>query len=155
MTRALDILLQHAEQARDQARTDWQAAQARLQAQQHQAEQLLNYQKDTQARDPARNGRSTGMDALLVHRSFMQRLQQAVDLQRGQIDHTQLQVQALQADLLARELRVAQVQKLKQRRTQETLRHQERQEQRQSDDAGQQRLHQARAEAAQAQHNNA
>lgn len=149
MTRALDILLQHAEQARDRAQSDWQAAQARLRALQQQAQQLLGYQQETRDRDPARDGRPTGIDALMVHRSFMQRLQQAVDLQKAQLDHVQLQAQALQAELMARELRVAQVQKLQARRTQETLRHQGRQEQRQSDDAGQQRLHLARAEAAQ------
>jgi flagellar FliJ protein len=148
MTRALDILLQHAEQARDQALTEWQQAQVRVRGMEQQAEQLLSYRKDTEARDPTRAGRSTGIDALLVHRSFMQRLQQAVDLQQQQLAQARLQAQALQADLRARELRVAQVQKLQQRRATEALREQDRQEQRRSDDAGQQRLHQARAQAA-------
>lgn len=150
MTRALDILLQHAEQARDQALAACQQAQARLQGLQRQLDQLLGYQRDTEARDPTREGRSTGIDALLVHRSFMQRLQQAVDLQQGQLDHAQLHARAVQGYLLAAELRVAQVQKLQQRRNLENLRQQERQEQRRSDDAGQQRLHHSRAQAAEA-----
>ena len=148
MTRALDILLQHAEQARDQAQRAWQQAQARVRALQQQALQLHTYQQETQARDPARAGRSTTMDSLLGHRSFMQRLQQAMALQQSQLDHAQLQLQALQADLMARELRVAQVQKLQQRRGLETLRQQDRQAQRQSDDASQQRLHHSRSQAA-------
>lgn len=148
MTRALDTLLQHAEQARDQAQLACQQAQVRVRALQQQALQLHAYQLETQGRDPAREGRSTTMDSLLVHRSFMQRLQHAVALQQSQLDHALLQVQALQADLLARELRVAQVQKLQQRRSVETLRQQERQEQRQSDDANQQRLHHSRSQAA-------
>lgn len=150
MTRALDILLQHAELARDQALAAWQQAQARVHALQQQARQLQGYTAETAARDPAREGRSTSMDSLLGHRSFMQRLQQAVALQQAQVDYAQLQAQALQADLLAREMRVAQVQKLQSRRHQETLRQQDRQQQRLSDDAGQQRLHHSRAQAAQA-----
>ncbi len=148
MTRALDILLQHAEQARDQAQRVWQQTQTRVQALQQQALQLHGYLQETQARDPTRAGRTTRVDSLLVHRSFMQRLQQAVALQQSQLDHAQLQMQASQADLMARELRLAQVQKLQQRRSFETLRQQDRQEQRQSDDAGQQRLHHSRSQAA-------
>ncbi len=150
MTRALAILLQHAEHARDQAQAQCQQARVRLHGLQQQLDQLMGYQRETEARDPTREGRVTGIDALLVHRSFMQRLQQAVDLQQGQLDHVQLQTRALQADLLAAELRVAQVQKLQQRRHQESQRQQERQEQRRSDDAGQQRLHHSRAQAAEA-----
>lgn len=150
MTRALAILLQHAEQARDQAQAQCQQAQVRQHGLQLQLSQLQGYQRDTEARDPTREGRTTGIAALLVHRSFMQRLQQALDLQQGQLDHAQLQTRALQADLLAAELRVAQVQKLQQRRQLESQRQQERQEQRRSDDAGQQRLHHSRAEAAEA-----
>lgn len=144
MTRALDILLQHAEQARDQAQADCQQAQARLRALQQQAEQLQTYQRDTQARDPARDGRSSGIHELLTHRSFMERLHQALQLLQGQIDHAELQNQAYQADLLARELRLAQVQKLKDRRQLENQRLQDHQEQRRSDDAAQQRLLHAR-----------
>ncbi len=148
MTRALDILLQRAEQARDQAQAEWQQGQARVRALQQQAQQLLGYSQETAARDPTRDGRSTTIDSLLVHRSFMQRLQQAVALQQTQLDHAQLQAQALQADLLALEMRVTQVQKLKQRRHQEDLRQLDRQDQRRSDDATQQRLHLHRAQAA-------
>ena len=150
MTRALDILLQHAEQARDRALTEWQQAQTRVRGMEHQAEQLLGYQKDTEARNPTRAGRTAGIETLLVHRSFMERLQQAVDLQQQQMAHARLQAQALHADLLAQELRVAQVQKLQQRRAAEALLQQDRQEQRRSDDAGQQRLHHARTQAAEA-----
>ena len=147
MTRALDILLQHAEQARDQALADHQQAQARLRALQQQAEQLQGYQRDTQARDPTRDGRSSGIHELLTHRSFMERLHQALQLLQSQVDHAELQSRAHQADLLARELRLAQVQKLKDRRQLEGQRQQDRQEQRSSDDAAQQRLSQARAHA--------
>ena len=102
---------------------------------------------ETQARDPTRGGRSAGIEALMGHRNFMARLQQAQDLLQSQLQTAELHAQAAQADLLAQELRVAQVRKLQERRTQEDQKQTNRRDQRNSDEASQQRLQHHRAQA--------
>ena len=47
-----------------------------------------------------RDGRSSGIHELLTHRSFMERLHQALQLLQSQVDHAELQSRAADMDAL-------------------------------------------------------
>ena len=137
MTRALHTLLEQAELDRDTAlarllQADEAARQARAQA-----EQLHAYREDYLRRAPALNGKSAHIELVRCHQGFMQRLDQAIAQQRGQLEGLEQQAAALREALLEREVRVAAVRKLIERRGQEQQRQAARAEQRHNDEAAQ------------------
>lgn len=134
---ALHTLLEQAETERDAAlarmlQADEAARQARAQA-----EQLHAYREDYRRRAPALNGRSASIELVRCHQGFMQRLDQAIEQQRGQLARIEQQAIELREVLLEREVRVASVKKLMERRAQEAQRHAWRAEQRQTDESAQ------------------
>ena len=137
MTQALHTLLEQAELERDTAlarmlQADEAARQARTQG-----EQLHAYREDYRRRAPALNGRSAHIELLRCHQGFMQRLDQAIAQQRAQQEGIEQQATALREALLEREVRVAAVKKLLERRGQEQQRQTARAEQRHNDEAAQ------------------
>ncbi len=139
MSQALHNLLAHAERERDQARaTVLQAEDAGRRLDQQKA-QLLTYRAEYQQRHPSVDGRSTTIDVLRHHEHFMARLDQAMQHLQGQMGQQDTQLARLRAVLLAREMRLASVRKLLERRGKEQLRKDERHDQRATDDASQQR----------------
>ena len=135
MTQALQMLLEQAELERDTAlarllQADDAARQARAQS-----EQLHAYREDYRRRAPALNGKSAHIELVRCHQGFMQRLDQAITQQRAQLEGLEQQAAALRAALLEREVRVAAVRKLIERRGQEQQRRSNRIEQRQNDEA--------------------
>jgi flagellar FliJ protein len=131
----LQLLLERAEEERDaaQARALQAAEMARRLA--RQAEQLLVYRDEYRRRSPALAVRGTTMELLRYHRDFMQRLEQAIALQRQQLEATEREAAALRETLLAHETRVASVRKLIERRLKELNQRVARIEQRHSDEA--------------------
>lgn len=132
---ALRTLLEQAETERDAAlarmlQADEAARQARAQA-----EQLHAYREDYRRRAPALNGRSASIELVRCHQGFMQRLDQAIDQQRGQLVRVEQQAAEQREVLMGREVRVASVKKLMERRAQEAQRHAARVEQRQTDES--------------------
>jgi flagellar protein FliJ len=132
---ALRTLLEQAETERDAAlarmlQADEAARQARAQA-----EQLHAYREDYRRRAPALNGRSASIELLRCHQGFMQRLDQAIDQQRGQLARIEQQATEQREVLMEREVRVASVKKLMERRAQEAQRQAARVEQRQTDES--------------------
>jgi flagellar FliJ protein len=139
MTQSLQLLLEHAGNERDAARSVLQQAEQALERIRLQVQQLQVYRAEYLARGPGRDGRAAPIALLRCHQDFLQRLDQAVDqLQRQQSSATQ-RVQQLREALLAREQRVASVRKLIERRMAEHRRGAERQEQRRQDEAAQRR----------------
>jgi flagellar FliJ protein len=147
MTAALHTLLSHAERERDEALALLLQAEEDLRRLQQQAEQLLAYRGDYRLRHPATGGRSSSIELLRCHEGFMQRLDQALHQQGGQVQQAQARCQHLRAALLAEETRVASVRKLLERRGLQAQRVAARQEQRLSDETAMQQ-HRRRSEEA-------
>lgn len=135
MNPALQTLLEHAERLRDEALAALLQAEAAARRLQVQAEQLCTYRDEVRQRHPAQGGRSASIELLRCHQGFTQRLDQALALQQAQREEADKRTALLRAELLARELRVAAVRKLLERREDEQERIGARQEQRRSDDA--------------------
>jgi flagellar protein FliJ len=134
MSQSLQVLMAHSERQRDDGLLQVQKAQTQLRQQEQQAEQLLAYRAEYQARHPALNGRSSSIDMLRYHQSFMDRLNQAVQQQQQQVQAAHTRWVARQNEQLALEMRVASVRKLMQRRdhAQEQISH--RKDQRHTDE---------------------
>lgn len=152
MTQALQTLLEHAQRQRDEALAALQQAEAAEAQQRLQAEQLMAYQAEYDARHPARSGRAAPIELLRCHVGFMQRLHQARTQQQGQLQAAQARVARHKQTLLALEMRLAAVRKLADRRGQERQRAANTLEQRRHDDAAQQRAWHTRADTASPQH---
>lgn len=148
----MNTLLEHAEHLRDQAMATLLQAEEGARRLRVQAEQLVAYRSDYQARDPARTGQLATIDALRGHLAFMQRLDQAMALQQGQLDAAQHKVATLRQALLAQETRVASVRKLVERRGHEQGRRSAHLEQRRNDEAAMQRHWRERAAAGNSTH---
>jgi flagellar FliJ protein len=152
MTQALHTLLEHAQRQRDEAQAALQQAESAEVHMRLQAEQLLAYQGEYDARHPARSGRAAPIELLRCQVGFMQRLHQAQTQQQGQLQAAQARVARQKQALLALEMRLAAVRKLVDRRGQERQRAANSLEQRRHDEAAQQRAWHTRAEAASTPH---
>jgi flagellar FliJ protein len=146
MSSTLHTLLEQAETERDAALARMQQADEAVRQSRAQSEQLWAYREDYRRRAPALNGKSATIELMRCHHGFMQRLDQAIDHQRGQLAGIEKQAVALRELLLEREMRVAAVKKLIERRAAEAMRVAARVDQRQTDEAAQ-RVSYGRADA--------
>jgi flagellar protein FliJ len=135
----LNTLLEIAERERDAASAALSQAFEAVRRLQQQMEQLQQYRADYEARSPAAAGRAAPIELLRCHQGFMQRLDHALSQQRGVLHTAELRVLQQRQELVAHEMRVAGVAKLLQRRARELDAHQQRQEQRRSDELALQR----------------
>lgn len=147
MTAALQTLLEHAERQRDAALGAMLQAEDHLRRLQHQEEQLRVYREDYRQRHPALGGRSTSIELLRYHEGFMQRLDQALQQQQGQVQHAEARGAQLRTALVAHETRVASVRKLLERRGAQAQHAAARLDQRRSDETAMNQ-HRRRAEDA-------
>ena len=147
MTAALHTLLEHAERQRDEAHSALLQAEDHLRRLQNQEEQLLAYREDYRQRHPALGGRSTSIELLRCHEGFMQRLDQALQQQRVQVQHAEHRGTQLRADLVAQETRVASVRKLLERRGAQVQQLAARLDQRRSDETAMQQYRRRAEEA--------
>lgn len=137
-TRALQVLLEREEAARDQAAAEL----GRAREQQRQAEarsgMLDDYRRDYVARWSGQFQREASTPQLLQHyHSFMSRLDDALAQQRLFVGRSQAAVQRCRAVLVQAETRVAAVRKLIERRVAEHERQQNRREQKLNDEFAQ------------------
>lgn len=147
MTAALHTLLEHAERQRDDALSAMLQAEDHLRRLENQETQLLAYREDYRQRHPALGGRSTSIELLRCHEGFMQRLDQALQQQRAQVQHAENRGAQLRAALVAQETRVASVRKLLERRGAQVQLQANRLAQRRSDETA---MHQHRRRAEEA-----
>ena len=130
----LTALLAHTERQRDLALADQLKANSISLAAQAQADQLLDYRREYEQRWSAEFRREGRIELVHCYQGFIERLTQAVD--------SQLRVARVAADALAltnavlrdREMQLAAVKKLIERRLAEGRQHMERQDQKQNDD---------------------
>lgn len=147
MTAALHTLLEHAERQRDEALSATLGAEDQLRRLEQQQVQLEAYRDDYRLRHPALGGRSASIELLRYHEGFMQRLEQALQQQQGQVQQAQTRCTLLRQALVAEETRVASVRKLLERRGAQARHLAARQDQRRSDETA---LHQHRRRAEEA-----
>jgi flagellar FliJ protein len=141
---ALQVLLERAEQERDNARAALRQAETMVERAQAQSRQLEQYRGDYDQRW-TRQFRTQGTPELLhCRQSFGERLDLAIGQQQAEVRNLGNRVQRASELLLERERRVAAVRKLIERRQQELRLQAERRDQRQTDEAAQ-RAHTARA----------
>jgi flagellar FliJ protein len=133
----LQTLLQRAEAERDNALAALRQAEALVQQAEQQAQQLQGYRSEYDQRWTARFQESGTTELLHCHRGFGQRLDHAITMQQTNTRQLGNRVQQARDTLLARELRVAGVRKLIERRQAELAKIAARRDQRQTDETAQ------------------
>ena len=131
---SLQMLLETAERARDDAVADLERAARQLDDAQRQAQALQNYTRDYENRWQTQFRQSGGVEIMRCYRDFMLRLSDAVSAQDAKVAHARVAQQHCQAALLERERKVAAIAQLLERRHAEWMRAQARQEQKATDE---------------------
>lgn len=136
-TRTLSVLLEREESARDAAVLALQQAEAQLTQARAQAQALAAYRGETVARWQAQMKAASGIEVVHGYRSFMQRLDQALEQQAGVVQRAEASLGQRREARLAAETRVAAIGRLIGRRVQEHRHAEHRRDQRQTDEAAQ------------------
>ena len=136
-TRTLTVLLEREEAARDAVALALRTAETHLAQAQAQAEALAAYRRDYLARWSAQLQQSAAIEVVHCYRSFMQRLDQALEQQTGVIRRAESTVAQRRAERLAAETRCAAIARLIGRRVEAHRHHEQRLEQRRTDEAAQ------------------
>jgi flagellar FliJ protein len=134
---ALTTLLQQAETERDNALVLMQQAEQRTQAAQSQHEQLLAYRGQYRQRWAQQFTVNSAIEIVQCYQGFGDRLEQAIAHQEQAVAQSKAQAERMRQLLAERELRVASVRKLIERRQQEQRRVEERRDQKLTDEAAQ------------------
>jgi flagellar FliJ protein len=132
--RTLSVLLEHAQNERDEALRDLQEASAQADQAKTQADQLQTYRSDYQQRWSSQFARQGTMDIVMCYQSFGARLDQAIAHQSQVAQYANNRVAVARQLLMERELRVLSVRKLMERRHQEMQRVLARQDQKSTDE---------------------
>lgn len=131
---ALTVLLERAEAERDDALKHLREAQARADAARHQHDQLNQYRQDYRDRWSQEFATRTTVQILGCYQNFGVRLDQAIGQQSGIAEYADQRLVAARDVLREREMRVASVRKVIERRRAESMHRQMRQEQRATDE---------------------
>jgi len=134
---SLEMLLKQAESERDEALLALQQAQARADAARTQAEQLAAYRGQYQQRWTQQFAQRGAIEIVHCYQGFNERLQQAITHQEQASAQSAAQLERARVLLQERELRVASVRKLIERRRLELRRLDERRDQKLTDEAAQ------------------
>ncbi|MBB5205899.1 flagellar FliJ protein [Inhella inkyongensis] len=132
--RTLMLLLEQAERERDAALAQCTEAQTRLGRAQAQIDDLRRFDGQYHQRWHNEGQSGLGIETLRCYQSYGQRLLEAIGQQGQLIQHLDQRLQTCRAELQARELRLASLRKLIERRQQELLQKQERQDQKITDE---------------------
>ena len=141
---SLDTLLQRETLQRDQAQMLLRQVEDAAQRAERQAQQLRDYRGQYQVRWASEFANGSTMQLMLCYRSFMQRLDKAVQQQAQTTEQAQHKVAHARQLLLQRERQLASVLKMIERQCAEQQRAGRRHEQKQIDEIAQ-RMHQRRS----------
>ncbi|HYP34093.1 MAG TPA: flagellar export protein FliJ [Burkholderiaceae bacterium] len=142
----LRTLLEREQKRRDEQMAQVRAAVANAQAQQQQADGLGGYRGEYCAKWSAQFRQAANMEILRSYHGFLSRLDQAITQQQSVVEHAQRMVEAHRQRLVEREIRVATVERLIQRREAMLAKVADRRDQKNLDELAQ-RLATARAHA--------
>lgn len=120
---ALVTLLEHATAARDEATAQLYLMLEQVRRFSTQRDQLLSYRREYEARWSAQFRDKAAIEVVHSYRSFIERLNQALEQLDRQTREAEAQAQQARERLVERETRVASVRKLLERRTDERQRH--------------------------------
>ena len=142
------VLLEQAEQDRDEALARQVQAERTLQGAQAQQAQLHDYRSEYEQRWGSQFRQGVTMTLMQCYQDFVGRLHGAVDLQGQQVERAQHALEHARHETLAAELRMASVRKLMERREATLPRQADRRDQKSQDElasrAAWQRLHEQR-----------
>ena len=128
----LMALLGQAERERDASLAAMQRAVEAHQAAQSQAEQLVAYRGEYEARFKDQFSRKSSIDILQCYQGFSARLGQAIDQQQNIAGHAALKLEQARESLRDQEMRVVSVRKLIERRVTELRQMADRRDQKQT-----------------------
>ncbi|WP_439517879.1 flagellar export protein FliJ [Hydrogenophaga sp.] len=130
----LNKVVELAEKRRDEAMGNLGRMQRELQIAQDQMDQLSAYAQESQARWQARS--SVGVDTALLmhHRQFMQKIDHAMEFQRGVLGERQAMIERGQEQVHAAERDLAGLRKFTERKQQAITHRAQRQEQKHTDE---------------------
>ncbi|MEK8034648.1 flagellar export protein FliJ [Ideonella sp. DXS29W] len=140
----LHTLLEREKEKRDAALAEWRQAEAQERATREQADSLVTYRGEYRKRWAAQFSQRAPIEILHCYQGFIERLEQAISAQQGQVELAHGRVEAARLRLRHRETKVATVQRLIERRLQAQATREQRREQKTVDEAAQ-RLGWARA----------
>ena len=112
----LGILLEREQKRRDEQMAQVRAAVANAQAQQQQADGLAGYRGEYCQKWSAQFQQAATIEILRSYHGFLARLDQAIAQQQSVVEHAHRMVEAQRQRLVEREIRVATVERLIQRR---------------------------------------
>ena len=130
----LALLLAQAERQRDEALAEQFKLEAAWRAAATQAEQLVLYRREYEARWRAEFCREGKIELVRCYQGFVQRLSQAVEQQQRVAAHAAVQVERAEGIVRGAEMRTASLKKLIERRLRESEANDARNEQKESDD---------------------
>jgi flagellar FliJ protein len=130
----LNKVVELAEKRRDEALGNLGRMQRELQIAQDQMDQLSAYAQESQSRWQARS--SVGVDTALLmhHRQFMQKIDHAMEFQRGVLGERQAMIERGQEQVFAAERDLAGLRKFTERKQQAITHRAERQDQKHTDE---------------------
>lgn len=131
---ALMIAIEMAVRKRDEARHALRERQRSHDAAQSQMEQLQSYALEMQQRWGVSEGAAMKPEVMFHHRQFMERLQQAIELQTKVMADHAIRLEAAQKALMATELRLSSLNKVVETRRRDMELAQMRREQKQTDE---------------------
>ena len=131
---ALSALLAQAERRRDLALAESRQMQAASDGARAQAEQLLDYRREYEARWSAQFCREGHIELVRCYQGFVHRLTQAVQQQAEVAEQAVARLERAQAALVEQELQVAAVKKLLERRHAQGMHSARQQEQKRDDE---------------------
>lgn len=134
---ALNLLLDRATQERDRLAGELRRGEEVALRARRQGEQLASYRGEYLQRWGQQFGRGGAIEIVHCYQSFMQRLDEALEHQQGQIDAAERSVVQLRQTLTQAEVRLASIKKLIERRVAEQNQARERRDQRQTDETAQ------------------
>jgi len=142
----LKTLLEREQKRRDEQMAQVRSAVANAEAQRLQADGLTGYRTEYCQKWSAQFQKAATMEILRSYHGFLSRLDQAITQQASVVEHAQRMVEAQRQRLVEREIRVATVERLIQRREALLAKVADRRDQKNLDELAQ-RLSAARAQA--------
>lgn len=128
------MVLEAAEKARDDAKSELEAGRRAHDAARQQAQSLHDWRKEYQTKWQSQFRQAGGMEIIRCYQDFMQRLGEAVSEQDRRVEQTQVYMERCRELLIERERKVVAVGQLIERRQQEAALSQRRQEQKATDE---------------------
>lgn len=128
------MVLEAAEKARDDAKSELEAGRRAHEAAQKQAQSLHDWRKEYQTKWQSQFRQAGGMEIIRCYQDFMQRLGDAVSEQDRRVEQTHSYMARCRELLIERERKVVAVGQLIERRQQEAALSQRRQEQKATDE---------------------